>query len=139
MVLLGTLHIIFRNLLSVSLFWIDPLMRHLVLWVALLGASVATRENRHISIDLLSGRLGPAAQAWLQAGLNLFSAIVCLLLVMPAVRFIQEEFQVGKILALSIPVWASQTVMPVMLAVLGLRFLLKALQALMSLRSGTGG
>jgi TRAP-type C4-dicarboxylate transport system permease small subunit len=126
MVLLGLLQILFRNILSVSLFWIDPLMRHMVLWIALLGASVATRLDRHISIDLFSHRLHSRARTWIQVLVHLFSAAVCLILVPPAVRFIQEEYPMGKILALGIPTWVSESVIPVMLLVLGLRFLGKA-------------
>ncbi|HMK66704.1 MAG TPA: TRAP transporter small permease subunit, partial [Thermodesulfobacteriota bacterium] len=48
MVLLGCIQVLSRNILSISLFWVDPLLRHLVLWIALLGASVATRQDRHI-------------------------------------------------------------------------------------------
>jgi TRAP-type C4-dicarboxylate transport system permease small subunit len=126
MVLLGTLQILFRNVFSISLFWIDPLLDQSVLWIALLGASVATRKDRHISIDFLSGRLGPRSRSWVRSGLFIFSSAVCLLLVRPALQFVQEEREVGKILAFGIPVWASQTIMPVMLTVLGLRFLGRA-------------
>jgi TRAP-type C4-dicarboxylate transport system permease small subunit len=130
MVLLGSLLILFRNVISVSLFWIDPLLRHLVLWVALLGASVATREDRHISIDLLSQHLSPQNRSWVQGGLHLFSSTICFLLVWPAVRFIQEEYLTGKPLALGIPIWAAQSIIPVMVTVLGFRFLGKAWAAL---------
>jgi len=123
MVLLGFLQILFRNVISVGLYWIDPLLRHSVLWVALLGASVATREDRHISIDLLSSRLRPRTRYWVQAAIHLFGAVVCFLLILPAIRFVQDEYQVGKILALGIPIWVSQSIIPVMLTVLGLRFL----------------
>jgi TRAP-type C4-dicarboxylate transport system permease small subunit len=123
MVLLGFIQILFRNVLSVGLYWIDPLLRHSVLWVALLGASVATREDRHISIDLLSEKLGFKSRAFLQGGINLFAAVICLILVRPSIRFVQEEYAVGKILAFDIPNWVSQSVIPLMLAVLGLRFL----------------
>jgi TRAP-type C4-dicarboxylate transport system permease small subunit len=125
MLFLGLLQILFRNLLSISLFWIDPLLRHLVLWVALLGASAATGQDRHISIDLLSGRLPPRARSWLFAGIYLISAGVCFLLVMPAVRFVRSEYEVGKPLALGLPIWVSQAIIPVMLSVMGLRFLAK--------------
>ena len=74
MVSLGFLQILFRNLISVGIVWIDPIVRHLVLWVALLGASVATRENRHISIDVLAGRLPPAHYSRIQGAVQLFSA-----------------------------------------------------------------
>ena len=57
MVFLAFLPILFRNVIATGLIWIDPLLRHLVLWVALLGASQATRQERHIKIDLLSNYL----------------------------------------------------------------------------------
>jgi TRAP-type C4-dicarboxylate transport system permease small subunit len=123
MLLLGFIQILFRNLLSIGLYWVDPLLRHSVLWVALLGASAATREDRHICIDLLSGKLGPRSLSWVQAGIHLFCAVVCLLLVWPAVQFVEDEYSVGKTLALGIPIWVSQSIMPIMLAALGLRFL----------------
>jgi TRAP-type C4-dicarboxylate transport system permease small subunit len=123
MVLLGFLQILYRNILAVSLFWVDPLQRHLVLWIALLGASVATRQDRHIAIDILSGRLSPRGRFTVRLVVHLFSASVCFLLVLPALRFVQEEYLVGKPLALGIPIWLSESVMPLMLAVLGLRFL----------------
>jgi C4-dicarboxylate transporter DctQ subunit len=126
MLLLGLLQILFRNVLSIGLYWIDPLLRHMVLWVALLGASVATREDRHICIDLLSGRFGPRSRSMIQVGVHCFSAAVCFAFVLPAIRFVQSEHEVEKILALGIPVWVSQSILPVMLAVLGFRFLVKA-------------
>lgn len=37
--------------------WLDPLMRSATLWLALIGALVATRENRQLQIDILAQRL----------------------------------------------------------------------------------
>ena len=125
MVLFGFLQILLRNFFSYSIFWIDPILRHSVLWVALLGASIATKEDRHISIDLLSEKVSPRIRSWLQAGTHLFAAMVSWLLVWPAIQFVREEYEVGKILAFGIPIWVSQTIMPVMLAVMGLRFFIK--------------
>jgi TRAP-type C4-dicarboxylate transport system permease small subunit len=125
MVFLGFLQILFRNLISIGIVWVDPLVRHLVLWIALLGASLATRENRHISIDILSGYLSPSRQRRVQGGLQLFSALICILLVHPAIRFLENDYQAGKTLALGIPMWVSQAIMPVMMLVLGVRFLLQ--------------
>jgi TRAP-type C4-dicarboxylate transport system permease small subunit len=132
MVLLGLLQIFYRNILSISLFWIDPLMRHAVLWIALLGASTAAREDRHISIDLLSGRSGPRSRSVILGGIYLFSAAICFVLIGPAVRFVLSEYQVGKTLALKIPIWVSQSIIPVMLVIIGLRFIGKAWTSLFS-------
>jgi TRAP-type C4-dicarboxylate transport system permease small subunit len=122
MVLLAFLPILFRNVFSLGLIWIDPLLRHLVLWVALLGASLATREGRHIKIDLVVPRLSPERKAPFQAGLDFFSGLVCLSLVAPAWEFLQMEYDVGKFLIWRIPLWASQSIIPLMLTVIGFRF-----------------
>jgi TRAP-type C4-dicarboxylate transport system permease small subunit len=122
MVCLAFLPILFRNVIATGLIWIDPLLRHLVLWVALLGASLATRQERHIKIDLLSNYLPGAKQRVVQGGLDLLAALVCLSLVLPGIDFVREEAQVGKFLILGIPLWVSQAVIPVMLGVIGARF-----------------
>jgi TRAP-type C4-dicarboxylate transport system permease small subunit len=122
MVSLGFLQILFRNLISIGIVWVDPVLRHLVLWIALLGASMATRENRHIRIDVLSPHISPALQRRVQGALQFFSAFICLLLVPPAIRFLQNDYQAGKTLALGIPLWVSQAILPVILLVLGIRF-----------------
>jgi len=132
MVSLGFLQILFRNLISVGIVWVDPLVRHLVLWIALLGASIATREDRHIRIDVLSGYLSPPVHRRLKGALEFFSAGACLLLVNPAIRFLQDEYQPGKVLALGIPMWVSQVVMPVILLVLGVRFLVQGARNIFS-------
>jgi TRAP-type C4-dicarboxylate transport system permease small subunit len=132
MVSLGFLQILFRNLISVGIVWIDSLVRHLVLWIALLGASIATRENRHITIDVISGRVSPDYYSRIQGAVQLFSALVCLLLVYPAIRFVQNDYVAGKTLAFGIPLWLSQAIMPAMMLVMGARFLLQGLQKLFS-------
>ena len=136
MVSLGFLQILFRNLISIGIVWVDPLVRHLVLWIALLGASIATRENRHIRIDILSGYLSPAHQRRVQGGLQLFSALICLLLVHPAIRFLQNDYQAGKTLALGIPMWLSQAIMPAMMLVLGVRCFLQGFRNISSVSQG---
>jgi TRAP-type C4-dicarboxylate transport system permease small subunit len=128
MVSLGFLQVLFRNLISVGIVWIDPLVRHLVLWVALLGASVAIRENRHITIDIISGHVSPGHYSKIQGAVQLFSALICFLLTFPAIRFVQNDYVAGKTLAFGIPLWFAQAVMPVMLLIMGGRFLLQGIK-----------
>ncbi len=125
LVFLGCLEILFRDLISIGIFWIDPVIEHLVLWVALLGASVATRKNRHIAIDVLSDRLPPVYRSSVQALVRLFSGLVCLILVLPAIRFMESDYRAGSLLAFGIPLWVSQAVMPAMLLAMAVRFFLQ--------------
>jgi TRAP-type C4-dicarboxylate transport system permease small subunit len=136
MVCLGFVQILFRNLISVGTIWVDPLLRHLVLWIALLGASTAIRENRHIRIDVLLPYLSPPLQRHIRGGIEFFSAAICFLLVSPAIRFLKIDYQAGKILALGIPLWVSQAVLPVMMLVLAIRFLRQGWNTLSSAGRG---
>ena len=52
MVFLAFGQVILRNFLSSGLLWTDLFLRQMVLWVGFLGASLAVRERRHISIDV---------------------------------------------------------------------------------------
>ena len=54
MVLLAFFQVAMRNLFDQGLLWGDIFLRHLVLWVGFLGASLATREEKHINIDVFS-------------------------------------------------------------------------------------
>ena len=54
MVILAVTQIAYRNVAGGGLAWIDPLLRMLVLWVALSGAVIASRTDNHIRIDLFA-------------------------------------------------------------------------------------
>jgi len=62
---LGLLQVIERNVLASGIFWADELLQHLVLWLGFLGASLATREHCHLSIDVLGHFLPTRWQLWL--------------------------------------------------------------------------
>ncbi|MDZ7685875.1 MAG: TRAP transporter small permease subunit [Gammaproteobacteria bacterium] len=54
MLSMALLQIVLRNFFGTSLLWIEPFVRILVLWIAVLGAMVATRQGNHISIDVVA-------------------------------------------------------------------------------------
>ncbi|MEW8497885.1 MAG: TRAP transporter small permease subunit, partial [Candidatus Thiodiazotropha taylori] len=87
MILLAGSQIVLRNLFDSGLIWADPSLRIMVLWIALLGAIAATRENRHIRIDLLSHVLSKRSQSLLTVVHDLFSALVCGLIAWHSARF----------------------------------------------------
>ena len=62
MVLLASSQVIMRNFLDSGFSWGDPLLRLLVLWLGLMGAMVATRLDRHITVDALLRVLTPGLQ-----------------------------------------------------------------------------
>ncbi|MES9941940.1 MAG: TRAP transporter small permease [Candidatus Thiodiazotropha sp. 6PLUC2] len=122
MILLAGSQIFLRNLFDSGLIWADPSLRIMVLWVALLGAIAATRENRHIRIDLLSNYLSNRNQARLSVIHNLFSAFVCGVIAWHSARFVYIEWQDGAKLFSSLPSWVGEIIIPIGFSTMCLRF-----------------
>ena len=124
MILLACLQIFLRVIFSTGLVWADPLLRYLVLWSGLLGAVVATRNNKHIAIDLISHLVSKPVLQWLQAVIQLFSLLVCLLLTYASVAFVINEasFTSGQII-LGLSSWQLNLIFPLSFALISLHFL----------------
>jgi len=122
MILLAFLQIILRNVFSTGISWGDPLVRYLVLWVGLIGASLASKEGKHITIEVFSIWFSGHASRYLKAISYLVSAFICGLLTFAGWTFVQNEAQMGGITFLEIPVWIPQVIIPVTFALMTLRF-----------------
>lgn len=129
MLALAVAQIVLR-LLDSGFFWIDPLLRLLVLWAGLMGAVVACREGRHIAIDLFSRFVPERYNRYLQALLSLFSSGICLLLAWFSLRFVRDEALYGGRVLLSMPSWLQNCIFPLAFLLMGLHFMLHAGEAL---------
>ncbi len=56
--------VFFRYVLGSSISWSEELARYLMIWMALVGASVAVRQGAHVGVTLLVERLGPRTRPW---------------------------------------------------------------------------
>jgi TRAP-type C4-dicarboxylate transport system permease small subunit len=124
MILLAGSQIVLRNLFDSGLIWADPSLRIMVLWVALLGAIAATRENRHIRIDLFSHILSQRNQMLLTVLHNLFSTLICGLIAWHSARFVYFEWQDGTKLFSSLPAWIGEIIIPIGFTIMSIRFFL---------------
>ena len=103
--------------------WAESVLKILVLWIALLGAMVATRENQHIKIDLLERFLPPLALLLCRKMTSIFSAIICGLAAYWSADLVYYEFLDSTVAFGVVPVWLCQMIMPIAFFVMGLRFL----------------
>ncbi|MBW2489496.1 MAG: TRAP transporter small permease [Deltaproteobacteria bacterium] len=125
MILLAFIQIVLRNVFSSGIAWGDPLVRYLVLWVGFVGASLATREGKHITIEVFSRWLSVRGNRYLRVISNLISALVCALLVFAGWTFVSNEAQMGDTTFLQIPIWIPQIIIPVAFAMMTLRFFVR--------------
>ena len=128
MVGLAFLQIVLRIFFASGILWGDPLLRHLLLWVALLGAIMATKEGKHINIDVISRLLTDRGRAAIQALTDLFSASICILLIEASLKFMRDEFQAGTAAFLMIPVWIVAIIFPIAFGLIAFRFAISGLR-----------
>lgn len=131
MILIAFSQVIMRNLFNDGILWGDIFIRQLVLWVGFLGASLAVRESKHISIDFLPHFLPHTWNKLIQFVVNFIAGVVSGFLALAAWRFVQFEMEGAAILILDIPVWIFQLILPYSFCVISARFLLKTLEALL--------
>jgi TRAP-type C4-dicarboxylate transport system permease small subunit len=123
MILLAAYQILLRNLWDGGLIWGDEVLRILVLWTGLFGAVVASRERRHISIDILSRFLSERQSFWLGKLIALFTGTVCLLVAWHAGRLVLVEFRNGATGPGGLPNACFESVLPVGFGLISLRYL----------------
>lgn len=126
MIVLAGTQIVLRNVWDTGIAWVDPLLRVLVLWIGILGAMVATREHRQISIDVLSRFLGPRARNVVCVATDTFAAFICALLAFHGTRFVLTEFDAGSLAFASVPTWACALIIPLGLGIIAVRYFVSA-------------
>jgi TRAP-type C4-dicarboxylate transport system permease small subunit len=119
-----------RILWDSSIGWGDPLLRVTVMWVGLLGAMAASRDDNHITIDLVSRFLEGRAQAATRILTGLVGAVVCSALAWHGMRFVLFEREDQAIAFASVPAWMCELIIPVAFGIMALRFLTGALAQL---------
>jgi TRAP-type C4-dicarboxylate transport system permease small subunit len=130
MIFVAFAQIALRNFVGVGLPWSEALVRYLVLWVGFIGASLAAREGRHITIEVIKLRPSAGGRRYLAAVSQLCAVVVCALMSWAAVRFVRDDAQIGTRTFLDLPTWVLETIIPATFAIMSLRFLLRAIRAL---------
>ncbi len=138
MIGLACLQIGLRTFFSSGLLWADPLLRYLVLWSGMLGAVVATRERKHIAIDVVGYLAPPQIKPWMQLALDLFSCLVTTSLTWAAIVFVRNEAIFGGYSLLSLPSWVWNLIFPLAFFLILVHFLLALIKdvQLLFLRPG---
>ncbi|MAQ99140.1 MAG: C4-dicarboxylate ABC transporter permease [Oceanospirillaceae bacterium] len=131
MIVLAGVDILARLLFGGGLVWVTPLLRVMVLWVGLAGALVATRTREHIAIDLVSRLAPPAFSRFINVVTLAFAATVCVLIAWHSTIFVNMTREFDDRAFSDLPAWILQAIIPVSFGLMGLRFALQSLMALM--------
>jgi TRAP-type C4-dicarboxylate transport system permease small subunit len=131
MIFIGGWQIFMRNVLGISLSWADESQRLLLLWLALLGAVAASRDRRQLRIDLAARYLKGVPLRLLEAGADLLTATVSVIIGWYSLAFVRETFGYGDTLMGVVPAWTVQIILPVAFFLIGWRHLINAVLSLL--------
>ncbi|HAF38941.1 MAG TPA: TRAP transporter small permease [Gammaproteobacteria bacterium] len=97
-----------------------------VLWLAMLGAMVATREGGHIRIDLLARFIQGKLIRYFDGAVAVFSVLVCGAATYACITLVQFEMEDNMMAFGPVPIWMCQLILPFGFGVMTLRFAEKA-------------
>jgi TRAP-type C4-dicarboxylate transport system permease small subunit len=137
MVLLVLVQIVLRNFFSIGIMGGAEIVRHLVLWVAFLGAGLAARDGKHIRIELAQRILPARTRRIFSVITCVFSVIVCSILVYASINFVYVDYLGGATIAFyNIPVWILQVIIPIGYMAVALRFAAQCIENTYALMKG---
>lgn len=122
MIALAVIQILMRNMADTGFVWIDPVLQNAVLWIAMLGAMIASRNDSHIRIDLLSEYMPATARRFLVVLVDMFTAAVTWGMAYFSYLTLLDERTFNTDLVAGVQAWKLQILLPLGFAVIGLRY-----------------
>lgn len=127
---LALYQIVLRNLLGSGLVWGDILVRLMVLWLGMAGSMVATRQRKHISVDLVTRFLSPGWKRAAESLTTFFAGGVCLVAAYYCLQFVITEYDAGGLAFAQVPYWACEAVLPLAFFIIAARYFTQFLMTL---------
>ncbi len=125
MTLLPLAEILWRKLAGRGVPGSAPIVQHLTLCVAFLGAALAARSDRLLALSTVSF-LSPRARSVARILTSALSVAVTGALAWASIGLVRAEAEAGTILALGLPVWVVILVMPLGFAAVAVRVIRNA-------------
>ncbi|MBW1669657.1 MAG: TRAP transporter small permease subunit [Deltaproteobacteria bacterium] len=130
----GNMH--WANILAARIDWAGPMARLLVLWVTFLGASLVTRENKHIKIDLMSDLLPDRILPIRELAISTACVFITALMAKASFSYLSTEMQFQDTLFLGLPSWIGQLILPAGFCLLLFHFLVRGLGQIIFILKG---
>lgn len=125
---IAALQVILRLFFHTGILWGDIAARHMVLWVGFFGAYMATREDKHFHIDVLTRFLHVRLRAWFSAFSDLFAVVICYFMLRASLTFIYEGMDADALLFMQVTQRSAAIIVPAGFALIMLQFLLRMIE-----------
>ena len=128
MIGIAVAQIVLRNVGAGGMVWADEALRLLVLWVALVGAVAASRDDHHIRIDILSRFVPRRFHLATRVVVDVFTCAVCAVVAWYAVKFVASTREYEDVALGGLPLWYFQLILPLGFGLVSYRYALLAVR-----------
>ncbi len=138
LLLFAFLQVILRNFMDSGIHWADVFNRLLVLWVAVFAATLAAKEDKHLSLEMLTKFLPERAKPAVAVFVNLFVIVVSAFLTHASYLFFKDqiEFESTDLLFQGLPKAYFSIVFPLGFGLICFRYFVKLLEVIYKFAGG---
>lgn len=122
--LIAVTQILLRNVFDTGIIWADTFLRISVLWLGMIGALVASRNNNHISMNLGQKYLSKKNLIIVKIIIYFFTASICFIITWFGINLVQMEYEEAGLAFSNIPIWLTVSIIPIAFSIMGLRYLI---------------
>ena len=112
MIVLAFTQVVARNIFNEGIPWADTVVRLMVIWVGFLGATLATKIDQHLTIEVLTKYMPERVKHAIAVLLKVFAICVCYFLLMASFKFLANERSTGESFFDLFPSWWTLTIIP---------------------------
>ncbi|MGY6275841.1 TRAP transporter small permease [Methylomonas sp. MgM2] len=126
LIVIAVIQVLMRNVFEGGLIWADAYTRISVLWIAMVGAMIASRQRNHIAIDILMRRVPIRWKQKIQRVTDAVTGLICFVTAWFSFDFVLQEYDFGGVAFADIPTWWCETIIPIAFAVIAIRYSIAA-------------
>lgn len=115
--------LLFRELFDGGFIWAKELAAFLMIWVGFVGASLATKENKHLVVGIPEKLFPKKVLPYVSLFVNVIVFAVTIFIAYLGFNYVSETRELGETsLVLNIPLWIVQIIIPASLVIIAFRF-----------------
>ncbi len=126
MAVLPVLEMLLRGIFKTGIPGSSAIVQNLTLWVGFIGAMIASREKKHLSLAAGVDWMNPRAKRIVTTATAAISAGVAAGLAWASFQFVRSETEATARIAGWLPIWIAESILPAAFAVIALRFVWNA-------------
>ncbi|MCP5463505.1 MAG: TRAP transporter small permease [Deltaproteobacteria bacterium] len=132
------LQVVLRNFFDTGIHWADVFNRLLVLWIGFFAATVGAKENRHLSLEVLTKFLPERAKPIVSIFTSLFVIVVACMLAVASLDFYKDQmmYEANDLLFEGVPKAYFSIIFPIGFGLISFRYFVKLLEEIYTFAGG---